>query len=148
MDRISKSVVFHPTILQSVRYGADDSVPIDQQPCKEFNIDLATGRPMSDITAVIRAQGLDKQRLLADLTEFKADYLPEDVSDTDALKYAIPRLTQLPSELAEYSEAITKARLEEKAEKERQLKLDKLLKEAEQADNSDDKKEDESETKS
>lgn len=126
MDRISKNVSFHPSVMISNKYGVGDSVPIDQQAAKEFNYDLASGRPLSDITAVIRAQGLDKQRLLADMTEFKAEFLPDDISDADVLKYAVPRLTQLPSELAEYQAALTKARLEEEISKKEQEDLNKL----------------------
>lgn len=142
MDTISKNVSFHPSVMISNKYGVGDSVPIDQQAAKEFNYDLSTGRPLSDITAVIRAQGLDKQRLLADMTEFKAEFLPDDISDVEVLKYAVPRLTQLPSELAEYQEALSKARLEEKEQQERQLKIDALLKEAESANTDDDSKKD------
>lgn len=126
MDRISKNVVFHSTCIGRVKYGSSDSVPIDQQPSAKFNFDPASGRPISDISAIIRAQGLDKQRLLADLTEFKADFLPADVSDVDALKYAIPRLCQLPSELAEFQEELTRQQLEEDKRKRSDEEVKKL----------------------
>lgn len=95
-------------------YGKGDTCPIDQQPVAKFNIDPATGRPMSDLTAVLRSQGLDRERLLANLEEFRSEFLPDDISDSDALKYQNPRLCQMPSELAEYSEFVTQKRLEEK----------------------------------
>lgn len=104
----------HSSILFIPAFGSGDTIPIDQQPVKKFNIDPATGAPMSDITAVLRSQGLDRERLLANLEEFRADFLPEDISNEQALKYMNPRLCQLPSELAEYSEFITEKRLEEK----------------------------------
>lgn len=128
MDRIFINQSFHPTVTFVGVYGKGDSVPVDQQPCKDFNIDPATGRPMSDISAVLRANKLDQQRLLAEMTEFKADYLPSDISDVDALKYAVPRLAQLPSELAEYSEALTSARLEEAKESQRLKDLEEFKK--------------------
>lgn len=132
MDRISKSTRFHRTMSIPVKYGTLDSVPIDQQACKGFNIDPLTGRPVYDMTAIIRSQGLEQQRLLADLSEFKAQFLPDDISDADALKYLKPRLCQLPSEMAEYQEAIVKARLKEKEDAARMEEEEKAAKEYEE----------------
>ena len=137
MDRISLNVVFHNTCVGRVKFGTSDSVPVDQQPCASFNFDPASGRPISDITAILRAQGLDKQRLLADLQEFKSEFLPADMSDTDALKYAIPRLCQLPSELAEFQEELTRQKLADSERLEREKRIKSLL------DSADVKKEDE-----
>lgn len=132
MDRISKLTHFHRTMIIPVKYGTLDSVPIDQQACKGFNIDPLTGRPVYDMTAIIRSQGLEQQRLLADLSEFKAQFLPDDISDADALKYLKPRLCQLPSEMAEYQEAIVKARLKEKEDAARMEEEEKAAKEYEE----------------
>lgn len=124
MDRISRNTKPHSTVSEVVSYGTGDSVAIDQQGTQLFNVDPATGRPMSFMDAVIKAQGLDRDRLLRSVDEYKASFLPDDISDEDALRYAQPRLTQLPSELAEYTEQVTKARLqrakEDQARKEEQ----------------------------
>lgn len=113
MDRISKNTFMHRTLLYSAKYGEPGSTPIDQQPVASFNVDPCTGRPISDMTAILRAQGLEKSRLLADLDEYKATFLPDDISDDEALKYYQPRLCQLPSELAEYTEQVTHQRMTE-----------------------------------
>lgn len=135
MDRIRPNMKSHPTIVASVKYGEYGSCAIDQQPVQKFNIDPATGRPMDVMTSVLKSKGLEQQRLLSELQEFKADFLPDGISDTEALKYYKPRLCQLPSELAEYSEALTQQQLE-KAEKDKKAaeqtdflkKLDELEK--------------------
>lgn len=132
MDRISKSTRFHRTMCIPVAFGTLDSVPIDQQAVKGFNIDPMTGRPIYDMTAIIRSQGLEQQRLLADLSEFKAQFLPDDISDADALKYLKPRLCQMPSEMAEYQEMVVKARLQEKEEIARKEEEEKAAKEYEE----------------
>lgn len=119
MDRINFSLVndISPELVTSFDYGHGDTVPIDQTPAKSFNIDPKTGRPMSDLTALLKAQPLDRERLLANMEEFRADYAlkpdatPSDVAES--LKYALPRLAQMPSELAEYAEFVTSKRLEE-----------------------------------
>lgn len=137
MDRINKSFRFHGSLTEVVKYGEKDSVPIDQLPKERFNIDPMTGRPMSDITAILRAKGSEQQNLLANLEEFKADYLPEGISDEDALKYYKPRLCQLPSELAEYSDHVISERLEEakkKAKLEEEERLMNLFKEGDTSD--------------
>ena len=132
MDRICKLTRFHRSMALSVPYGTLDSVPIDQQAVKGFNIDPMTGRPVYDMTAVIRSQGLEQQRLLAELDEFKAQFLPEDVTDEVAVKYLKPRLCQLPSELAEYQETIVKARLQEKEDAARKEEEENAAKEYEE----------------
>lgn len=132
MDRINKNFCFHDSLLEVVKYGEKDSVPIDQQPAQSFNIDPMTGRPMSDITAILRAKGSEQNNLLSNLEEFKADYLPEGISDADALKYYKPRLCQLPSELAEYSEKVTSERLEEAKKAKELAEQEELFKKLEE----------------
>lgn len=117
MDRIRKNMVPHPSISTTFKYGDKGTCPIDQQGVQRFNIDPTTGRPILDLTVVLRSQGLEQQKMLAELGEFKATYLPEDISNEDALKYYKPRLCQLPSELAEYNEMLTKQALDEQAKK-------------------------------
>lgn len=108
--------------LEDVEYGKGDSIPLDQTSVQKFNIDPATGMPISDISAIIRANNLATQRdLVSRLQEFKADFLPADISDADAIKYAVPRYAQLPSEVAEMTEMIAQKKLDDlKAQKERE----------------------------
>ena len=102
-----------PMFMERVNYGELDSVPLDQQAIQDFNFDPKTGMPTYDITALIRSSKLDQRTVLANLEEFKADFLPEDISDEDALKYSYPYFAQMPSELAEYTEKITRLRIED-----------------------------------
>lgn len=102
-----------PMFMERVNYGELDSVPLDQQAIQDFNFDPKTGMPTYDITALIRSSKLDQRAVLANLEEFKADFLPEDISDEDALKYSYPYFAQMPSELAEYAEQITRLRIED-----------------------------------
>lgn len=142
MDRVYLKRGFSRTF-RPVEYGSYKSCPIDQQAVRSFNIDPVTGRPVSDMSAILNSKGLEQQRLLADLQEFKADYLPADVSDEDALKFMLPRLSQLPSELADFQEQVTKARLEEEKVKQREKELEEYRKSLE----SDEKKKDVEEPK-
>lgn len=148
MDRyniIGRSFVPHPSVTKIIKFGEYGSVPIDQQPAKRFNIDPSTGRPIDDLTAILRAQNMQEQSALMErLTEYKAEFLPADMSDEDALMYMSPRLCQLPSELAEHAESVTRARLH-KQEKERLAKLkEEFLKTSVESDdkNDDESKED------
>lgn len=119
MDRINfakialMSSLRPPFYFENVKYGEGDSVPVDQQSIQDFNWDERTGMPMYDITALIRSDKLAQRDILARLTEFKTEFLPEDISDEDALKYWQPSLCQMPSELAEYTERVLRARIEE-----------------------------------
>lgn len=113
MDRLIKPNAFHPTLSECVDYGDLDSVPVDQASCQSFNFDPATGLPMSDVTAILRADALQARVKLAELQEFKAEFLPAETTDEDALKYYQPRLAQMPSELAELAEDIAKQRWED-----------------------------------
>ena len=84
-------------------FGDNDSCPICQNPAQDFNIDAATGRPMEDITSLIRASDdLEARRIVNAMPEFKSDNLPDDMSDADAIKFMKPSLCQLPSELTTY----------------------------------------------
>ena len=96
MDRLSNyqmeaiASAAPPMFMERVNYGELDSVPLDQQSIQDFNFDPKTGMPTYDITALIRSSKLDQRAVLANLEEFKADFLPEDISDEDALKYSYP----------------------------------------------------------
>lgn len=119
MDRFVKRDRFVPTIRQGCVYGSSDSVPIDQSPVLVNLIDPSTGRPINDITCLLRAQNkLDQERILNTMTEFPLDFLPSDMSDIDALKYYAPRYAQMPSEMADLREAFTTRQLKEREEKE------------------------------
>lgn len=112
MDKLIKFNSFHPSLSESVEYGDLDSVPVDQSSSQEFNFDPATGLPMSDITAILRADAMTQRVKLSELQEFASNFLPSDITDEDALKYYQPRLAQMPSELAELSEDIARQRWE------------------------------------
>lgn len=104
MDRvICFSPSYHPSILEEINFGELGSCAVDQSPCLPFNIDPETGNPMSTIDVILKAQGLEQRRALESLQEYKGTFLPDGISDIDALRYAVPRLCQLPSELAEWS---------------------------------------------
>lgn len=136
MDRLIKYNSPSVSVVVPVEYGKGDSVPIDQQSSKDFNVDPLTGRPINDITVVLRSQDkFEQQRILANLEQFKADYLPSDLSNEDALKYSVPRYAQLPSELAELSEKFSKQQVDEfkkaaqaKKAKEDNERFEKLIK--------------------
>lgn len=86
-------------------YGEQDCLPIDQQSSQSFNIDPLTGRPFYDLTVVMRSQSnLERDKLLAEMQQFKDDYLPSDISDEKALEFYEPRYAQLPSEKADLLE--------------------------------------------
>lgn len=94
-------------------YGEQDTVPIDQTPSKNFNIDPSTGRPMSQITSLLRAQSaVEMQAGFAALNEFKSNFIGKDISNEDALKYAMPSRFQLASEIAEFQEFVDRKELE------------------------------------
>lgn len=102
-----------------VEYGKGDSCPIDQSPVQEFNIDPDTGRPMSDITKIMRAESqYEKDKLYNDLKLHPDETgMLEDKDVLNSLKYACPRLSQLPSELADYAESLTERRINEAKDK-------------------------------
>lgn len=118
----------------SISFGEKGSVPIDQSPAQDFNIDPATGRPVSDISKLVRAQNkMELNKALNDIEEFKAATgLPDEITDEQALDYVNPRLCQLPSERFALVEEMTQAKLD-KAEKERAAKLDALRRQSEDA---------------
>lgn len=97
-----------------IKYGEKGSLPIDQSMSKKFNIDPATGRPMSDVQRLVKMQNdVEMQRCFAQLDEYKSNFLPKDMSDDDALMFMCPRDKQLPSELLSYREGLTKYRLQQ-----------------------------------
>lgn len=109
--------------LTRVRFGDKKSCAIDQTPSKSFNIDPATGRPMSDIQRLCHLQDdLTLQSQFSQLMEFKSNYLPENTSDEDALKYMCPRYAQLPSELFGYRQQV----LEKQIAKQNEIKAAEL----------------------
>lgn len=108
------------------QYGDVDSCPISQTPAQDFNIDAATGRPMEDITALIRASDdLEARRIANAMPDFKSESLPDDMSDEDAIKFLKPSLCQLPSELARFHESIGQFILDKKQELADKVKADK-----------------------
>ena len=107
-------------------FGDNDSCPICQNPAQEFNIDASTGRPMEDITSLIRASDdLEARRIVNAMPEFKSDNLPEDMSDSDAIKFMKPSLCQLPSELKRFHESIGQLIIDKKQETADKLKAEK-----------------------
>lgn len=107
-------------------FGDKDSCPICQNPAQDFNIDAATGRPMEDITSLIRASDdLEARRIVNAMPEFKSENLPEDMSDADAIKFMKPSLCQLPSELKRFHESIGQFLIDKKQELADKLKAEK-----------------------
>lgn len=142
-DRIYKLHRPNDSILMDAKFGEIGTCPIDQAPSKDFNIDPLTGRPMSDLTALLKAKDGEAERIIKEMQQYKADYLPADISNEDALKYYQPRLCQMPSELAELQQYQVEQQLKAEQEKQREKELESLK--AEIIDS--DKKKDE-ETKS
>lgn len=129
---------FSPSLCISSKYGDGDTCPIDQSPSQKFNIDPLTGRPIDDLTALLKAKPLDRERILANMEAFREDFsIPptDNVADlAKALVYSQPRLAQLPSELAELAEFVASRKLEERRKAEQAdflKKLDEDMKEVE-----------------
>ena len=121
----------------SVYCGADfgkmDSCPIDQSPCEDFNIDPATGRPMSDITKLVRAQSqYEKEQLLKHIVERPMSEVLTAEQIKQELKFGKPRLAQLPSELADFAEYAQQKLFDEKSDL-RQKRLDAVKRKYEDA---------------
>ena len=96
-------------VFTAPKFGDKGSLPLDQTPSKDFNVDPCTGRPMSDIQRLCKMQSdFEMQAAFSQLIEFKSKFLPEGISDSDALKFSCPRLYQLPSELLAYRENLAK----------------------------------------
>lgn len=110
---MDKRVIFNTGYLRSsfgsrVKFGDKGSVPIDQSLSQTFNIDPNTGRPMSDVQRLVKMQNdMQIQAAFAQLPEFKSKFLDEKMSDSDALQFMCPRLSQLPSELLMYRHKFT-----------------------------------------
>lgn len=143
MDRIKINTALpHMSMIKPVVYGKGDSVAIDQQSAQVFNIDPATGRPICDLTLIMRANNkFEQEKILANLPEFEKTYLPDDVTDEQAIEYACPRLAQLPSEKVDFQTNLMRQRIErEKAlkqaeyEKKVQEHHDKLMSELDDKD--------------
>lgn len=120
---MDKRVIFNKSYLHScirsrVKFGEKGSVAIDQTPAQSFNIDPATGRPMSDIQRLVHMQNdLAMSQAFASLNEFKSNFLPADIDESEALRFMCPRLSQLPSELLSYKEGLVKYQLEQQKAK-------------------------------
>lgn len=128
MDIITSPNVLERSIVRTCEYGKDDCCAIDQQAVLSFNIDPLTGRPLYDLTGILRSQNmLEQQRLLDGLEQFKADYLPADVSDDQAFEFYEPRLCQLPSEKADLLARRVDDRLKLERLKAEQAERDRLL---------------------
>lgn len=111
------------------KYGEGDSVPVDQTPVKDFNIDPDTGRAMADITKILKAQTqYEKDKLYKELVSHPSEngIAFDDVKGLqNALKYAVPRFAQLPSELADYTESLYQRHFDE-VEKRKQDEREKI----------------------
>lgn len=132
MDRISRSVSFHGTVVMPVNYGSRLCVPIDQQMAQSFNVDPSTGRPVDDITALVRSQGLEQRRILDNLNPMESSYLAEDVTDEQAISECVGRYCQLPSEYAEYTEQVVRKKIEDELRRQQNLsdeEFNKILEE-------------------
>lgn len=115
MDKVFYKVVCCTT---PPKFGEADTCPVDQSPAKDFNIDPYTGRPTEEITKVMRANTLaEQQTAFMNLPAFKGDFLPSEVEAKEALRFMKPSLCQLPSELAEWQESVTKYQLSEAEQK-------------------------------
>lgn len=113
-----------------VKFGDKGSVPINQGPSKDFNIDPHTGRPMQQITALLHAQSAAEQMaLFSGLEEFKSNYLPDDISNEDAIRFMMPRYCQLPHQISEFSANLA---AEEQAKKLEKAKKDEDTKKVEE----------------
>lgn len=133
MDRISRTSVnanlishFH----SRAKFGEHGSCPIDQYYSQSFNIDPQTGRPMSDITSLMRMQNnVEMQAAFAALGDYKSNFLSPDISDADALPYLKPRLAQMPSELLEWRGKLDEQKLQEVTLKKQEEETKKLQEE-------------------
>lgn len=112
MDKyVANQHKLHYSIAEPIEYGKKDSVPLDQSAVQPFNIDPTTGRPLYDLTAILRAQTkADQQKILDSMVTFDSDFLPDDITSDMALEYSVPRLAQMPSELAELTEKINEVK--------------------------------------
>lgn len=116
-----------------IKYGQKGSLPIDQSMSKKFNIDPATGRPMSDVQRLVKMQNdVEMQRCFAQLDDYKSNFLPEDMPDEQALMFMCPRDKQLPSELLAYRDGLTKYKLQQQELQNRRAALLKKQQEDEE----------------
>lgn len=118
MDRIRVKVA--TSGLPNPVFGKRDTCPIDQMPAKTFNLDPYTGRPMEEITRVMRCQTVaEQQTAFMNLVNYKGDFLPDETTAKEALRYMKPSLCQLPSELAEWQEALATSDVSKEIQKKR-----------------------------
>lgn len=129
MDRVIKPFeMVHSSVIEPIVFGDPRSCPIDQTASVGFNIDPDTGNPMSTFDVLMKADKLEQRRILDGLQEYKSNFLPSDISDTDAIRFALPRTCQLPSELAEYQSALTERELERQKKIDEEIRLRDLFK--------------------
>lgn len=86
----------------TIKFGEKGSVAIDQMPAAQANINPRTGFAYTDIQKImIQNDVSERRRLLDNLQQFKADFLPADVTDEQAIEMCSPASLQLPSQFAE-----------------------------------------------
>lgn len=86
----------------TIKFGEKGSVAIDQMPAAQANINPRTGFAYTDIQKImIQNDVSERRRLLDNLQQFKADFLPADVTDEQAIASCTPASMQLPSQFAE-----------------------------------------------
>lgn len=120
------------SLYAAVTYGEMDSVPIDQSPVQDFNVDPETGRPESDITKILRAQTkFEQDKLYKELVERKVDVSELSVEQLrHEAMFGRPRLAQSPSELADFVESMQQKAFND-AEEKRLKELDAFKRETE-----------------
>ena len=115
MSKFTNSYLHH-TLETRLAFGDVGSCPIDQTPAQSFNLDPHTGRPMSDIQRLVHIQNdLQLASEFAQLQEFKPKFIDKEMTDVDALKFAVPRLCQLSSELVEHRLGCMKRLMDEQS---------------------------------
>lgn len=115
-----------------VQYGRKGSFPIDQTPSQPFNIDVSTGRPMTEIERLVKIQNsVNQQAFFASLSEFRSNFLPDDVTDEDALTFIKSRYCQTKGQLLDYKEGLAKYQLDQQAKLDKAAALKKQQEENE-----------------
>ena len=98
-----------------VCYGEHGSLSIDQTPAASANINPRTGFPYSDMQKIMMQTDIsERRRLLDNMQSYKDDFLPDNVSAEDAVKYMNGSNMQLPSEFTEEVERFTSQWVENK----------------------------------
>lgn len=105
--KIASSIV----TTNKVKYAEKRCIPLDLTPIQSFNRGR-NGWCESVFTQLMKAQSVQELHALeSQLNEFERQYASKDLSDVDMIRFCKPRTCQLPSELAEFTEAITQYRL-------------------------------------